>query len=478
MNADRPICVMISALGGQGGGVLVDWLVRAARLAGYTAQATSIAGVAQRTGATTYYFEIFPEKSPPEDPVFSLFPNSGDVDLVAALEPMEAGRALTEGLITNRTTVVTTGQRIYSTAEKMLAGDSAQSARPVLDGIAANSKRMIEWDFAAAARDVNSQGNAVLFGTMAGTKVMPLSVEDCRRAIEESGVAVDRNLAGFDAGVDIARRDGQAKQDAAGLTFEDCPAELMAAVQALPEPIQALVGHGCARLVDYQDVGYARLYLDRLGDIVVVDKPQYQLSKTVAQRLAAWMCFEDVIRVAQLKTRPGRLARIRAEAGLAPDAPFFLQDFLKPGREEFAGLLPPALAKWLPGKNWGLPVRLPTTAAWGYALLKLLAGLRSWRPRSARYLEEHTVMDHWLVAVGSAAREDYDLACDTARLAVWARGYGDVRRRGLQRLNRLLTDWATIGQTDLNGVKAMVRASLRLAKEDPDAPLEAAAPAE
>jgi indolepyruvate ferredoxin oxidoreductase beta subunit len=50
----RPITVLICALGGEGGGVLAEWLVETATHSGYVAQSTSIPGVAQRTGATTY----------------------------------------------------------------------------------------------------------------------------------------------------------------------------------------------------------------------------------------------------------------------------------------------------------------------------------------------------------------------------------------------------------------------------------------
>ena len=59
----RPTTVLVGALGGQGGGVLAEWLVDAATHAGYPAQSTSIPGVAQRTGATTYYVEIFPVRA-------------------------------------------------------------------------------------------------------------------------------------------------------------------------------------------------------------------------------------------------------------------------------------------------------------------------------------------------------------------------------------------------------------------------------
>jgi indolepyruvate ferredoxin oxidoreductase, beta subunit len=51
----RPISIAIAALGGQGGGVLADWLVAVAELQGWIAQSTSVPGVAQRTGTTVYY---------------------------------------------------------------------------------------------------------------------------------------------------------------------------------------------------------------------------------------------------------------------------------------------------------------------------------------------------------------------------------------------------------------------------------------
>ena len=57
----QPITVLVTALGGEGGGVLAEWLVATAVRSGHAAQSTSIPGVAQRTGATTYYVEIFPQ---------------------------------------------------------------------------------------------------------------------------------------------------------------------------------------------------------------------------------------------------------------------------------------------------------------------------------------------------------------------------------------------------------------------------------
>jgi hypothetical protein len=75
------IKIAILAIGGQGGGVLADWVVHLAEANGYYAQTTSVPGVAQRTGATIYYLELVPETG--RTPVLSLMPAPGDVDIVS-----------------------------------------------------------------------------------------------------------------------------------------------------------------------------------------------------------------------------------------------------------------------------------------------------------------------------------------------------------------------------------------------------------
>ena len=80
----RPISILVSAMGGEGGGVLTEWIVSAAQRADLPVQGTSIPGVAQRTGATTYYIELWPEPWPMLNglrPVFGLGPSPGDVDV-------------------------------------------------------------------------------------------------------------------------------------------------------------------------------------------------------------------------------------------------------------------------------------------------------------------------------------------------------------------------------------------------------------
>src|SRR5882672_2352467 len=171
--ARRPVSVLIAALGGQGGGVLTEWIVDAATHAGLRAQATSIPGVAQRTGATTYYLEIYPEPLPAgsPEPVFSLYPMPGDVDVIMASELLEAGRTIEMDYASpDRTTLIASTHRLFAIAEKSALGNGTFPRERVEE----------------AAR------------------ALPLVASDFEAAIREGGVAVERNLAGFKAGMEVA----------------------------------------------------------------------------------------------------------------------------------------------------------------------------------------------------------------------------------------------------------------------------------
>src|SRR5213595_3302217 len=122
----QPIKIAILAMGGEGGGVLADWIVDLGEHNGYIGQTTSVPGVAQRTGATIYYVEMYPLEQARRDgghPVLAMMPLPGDVDVVLASELMEAGRAVQRGLVTpDRTTLIASTHRVYSITEKTALG--------------------------------------------------------------------------------------------------------------------------------------------------------------------------------------------------------------------------------------------------------------------------------------------------------------------------------------------------------------------
>lgn len=469
MIVDRPICLLLGALGGQGGGVLIDWLVTAAKRAGYPAQATSTPGVAQRTGATTYYFELFPEKNPIGSPVFTFFPASGDLDLMIAMEPTEAGRAIERGFVTDCTTVITATERVYSTSEKVSAGDGRIDVIPVIEAIEKASKKLIQLDILNLSAGTAARGNAIAFGAIIGSGILPLTPEDCRAAISSKGVAASSNLAGFEIGLKAITDNTQPKLNSEQHLYDTAPAEFTREIQTFPEPAREIISHSIARLIDYQNTEYAKLYIKRLKTISVVDtESEKNLTSEIARHLARWMSFEDVIRVAQLKTRPERLLRIRGELKVDAQTPIRLTDYFKPGREEFLGVVPKSLSWLVPPIKKGIALHIPTGTALGFAMLKFLSILKPFRTKSIQYLEEQKAIENWLKAAIKAASLDNHLACQTAKLAILARGYGRVRNTGLSKLNILFSNWEEKLAGNMAGIAAEVDQLILLAHSNPD----------
>jgi indolepyruvate ferredoxin oxidoreductase beta subunit len=163
-----------------------------------------------------------------------------------------------------------------------------------------------------------------------------------------------------------------------------------------------------------------------------------KLAAEVARHLAVWMSYEDIIRVADLKTRASRFERVRKEVGAKSDEPVVVIDYLKPGVEEFASVLPAFLGKrlvsWaerrgkLDAYNVGMHIR--TSGLPGYLLMRSLAWLRPWRPSSYRYGEEQRLIERWLALIADAAKRDVSLALEVAECARLVKGYGETHRRG------------------------------------------------
>ncbi|MBQ1765734.1 MAG: hypothetical protein IIZ92_22935, partial [Aquincola sp.] len=151
MSVQQPIKIAILAMGGEGGGVLADWIVDLGEHNGWHAQTTSVPGVAQRTGATIYYVELLPPapQPNPRPPVLALMPMPGDVDVVLCSELMEAGRAVQRGLVTpQRTTLITSTHRVYAIAEKAAMGDGRVNDEVLLQHAKAAAQKLVSFDMA------------------------------------------------------------------------------------------------------------------------------------------------------------------------------------------------------------------------------------------------------------------------------------------------------------------------------------------
>jgi indolepyruvate ferredoxin oxidoreductase beta subunit len=112
-NKSDLIKIFIPAVGGQGGGVLTEWLVQAFFLEEYDVQGISLPGLSQRGGSTVYYLEAHPRsESLNKQIIFAQFPVPGEVDVIISQEFLELGRALQLGYGSDKTTIVTSTHRV------------------------------------------------------------------------------------------------------------------------------------------------------------------------------------------------------------------------------------------------------------------------------------------------------------------------------------------------------------------------------
>ena len=555
----RPWTVLIAALGGEGGGVLASWLVDAAQADGRTVQATSVPGVAQRTGATTYYLEIG-ARGPGGDargadgngsadssagvgggptdvrgdpgsggavrgdgldsgssaPVMALLPTPGNVDLLVASELLEAGRAARTGMITpDRTTVIASTHRTFAIAEKSAMGDGRFNDERIRRAVRELSRRHVLTDLGKEAERAGTVLSSVLLGAVAASGALPIPGDRLRAAIERSGIAVEANLRGFDAGCRLFDEaaagtaapgaDREPSGPTPGIDSSGLPASLAARVEALPEPVREIARLGVQRTVDYQDARYGALYLDRIerflkrtksagsertesarskrtesaglereGSDRTVSDGSHAVAREVARHLALWMCFEDIVRVADLKTRRSRFERVRSEVRAKPGQPVVITEFLKPGVDEWCSLLPAWLARpvlraadrggWRRRFNVGLHVR--TTSVTGFLLLWTLARLRRLRRGMYRYREEQERIETWLDRVGEAHAASPALGVEAAKCANLVKGYGETHERGVRSFERTMGRLAECAAT--SDPAASLRTLREAALADPD----------
>lgn len=485
MSEMRPLNILIAALGGEGGGVLADWVVAAATHGGYPVQSTSIPGVAQRTGATTYYLEMLPLQVGElrgAQPMFALTPTAGDLDLVVASELVEAGRAIQNGFVTpKRTTLIAATSRVFAIGERSAMGDGRFESERILTVGRQFSKRAVLFDAGAVARAASVPINAVLFGAIVASGVLRMERAWAEEAIRQSGKSVEANLRGLDIGILEAIRiaPGEAPKEKVATGQKSRHALLMGMQGALPAGAEETIAHGIDRLLDYQGRRYAALYLRRLQPVADRDDTEGVLTREVARYLALWMSYEDVIRVADLKTRRERFERVRKEVRARDKDIVQVVDFLKPGIDELCSILPAAIGRRLLDfarrrgvvSRWNVGLHISTTSVSGFALLRLLASLRWWRPYSMRFKDEQARIERWLRVVDAAAQRDLGLALEVAQCAQLIKGYGDTHARALRNFELIAQAYFDVG-TDTRVAPGVLAEAIGRARQsalaDPD----------
>jgi indolepyruvate ferredoxin oxidoreductase beta subunit len=477
LDTTKPLSIAVMAMGGQGGGVLVDWIVALCETQGWAAQSTSVPGVAQRTGATIYMIEALP--MPPDAPkglrpVLSLMPVPGEIDIVIGAELMEAGRAIQRGLVTpDRTTLIASAHRHYAVAEKQTPGDGIGEAEKVYAAAAVAAKRFIAFDMAELAEKTGSVVSAVLFGALAASKTLPFERAAFEATVRAAGVGVEPSLRAFALGYDGVL--AEASHGPAHATFKPTAAKKYPALAPVghagydalvsrartefPHAAHDMIAAGLQSVVDYQDVAYGKDYLDLLAGILVLDRANggeargFALTRTAAKYIATAMAYDDVFRVADLKTRGSRFERVRKEIAAAPDQLVYTTEYMHPRMEEVCGSLPAGLGRFIESRpglfkaldrivNRGRRVQTGTIR-W-FLPLYVLGGMKRFRRGTLRHANEVAHRDAWLARVKAAAPRDYDLAVELLQARRLVKGYSDTHARGQSKFDKVMLGAAKV----------------------------------
>ncbi|MBR0823900.1 indolepyruvate oxidoreductase subunit beta family protein [Bradyrhizobium manausense] len=470
---ERPISIAIVAMGGQGGGVLTDWIVQLAENHGWVAQSTSVPGVAQRTGATIYYIEAMPPLDG-RKPILSLMPTPGDVDVVMAAEFMEAGRSILRGLVTpDRTTLIASNHRSFAIGEKIAPGNGIADRGAVSGAIGVAAKTEIIFDLNALAIQHGSVISAAMFGALAGAGVLPFSRESYLDVIRAGEKGAKASVGTFEAAFDrVQTKSFNDVAPAAAKPAKIAPSPVMpdadlnglvARLKDLPEPATAMARAGLKKVVDFQDVAYGGEYLGLLGSLLAADRSaggagkSFAFTQAAAKYLANAMTYDDVIRVADLKTRASRRSRIEGELELSQGQVLQTTEFMHPRMEEVMGMLPAGFGRWLGARprllGWldrrvNRGRRVKTYSLPWFLALYVVGGMRGMRRRSLRHAVETAHRDAWLKAATAAVGTNYQLGVEILQCHRLVKGYSDTHSRGLSKFDKTLAAIKLIERRD------------------------------
>jgi indolepyruvate ferredoxin oxidoreductase beta subunit len=297
--------------------------------------------------------------------------------------------------------------------------------------------------------------------------VLPFPREAFEATIKAGGKGIEPSLAAFAAGAEAVALGDQPPPEKKAKTAKPEPQPVGGSAQERAEYARALdrlrdfpaaaspmIRTGLRHVVDFQDAAYGHLYLDRLAELSALDHAiggetrGYSLTVEAAKYLAKAMAYDDVIRVADLKTRSSRDARVRQEVGLADDQVMHVTEFMHPRVEEICGAMPAGLGRWVESRpaltrtidrlfNKGRHIRTDSVS-W-FVAMYVLSGMKRFRRKLLRHAVEEQHIADWLGQVRRAAAINYDLAVEVIKCRRLIKGYSDTHARGEAKFDKVMS---------------------------------------
>ena len=359
----------------------------------------------------------------------------------------------------DRTTLIASSHRAYAVQEKAAPGDGIGDGQAVYAAAGSSARKFIGFDMAREAEEAGSVISAVLFGALAASQTLPFPRAAFEETIRASGIGVAASLRAFARGFDktsspdsarpVFEAAGKKRYDLAPIGRPEFDSLQDLAQRDFPVAAHEMLAAGLRRIVGFQDVGYGREYLDQVARVLAVDGEAhgFALTRAAAKYVAVAMAYDDVIHVADLKTRATRFMRVRHEVQAQPDQLVYTTEFMHPRMEEVLGMMPTALGAWIEARpalfksldrivNKGRRVR-SGTLFW-FLTLYVLAGFRRFRRGTLRHQREMQHSNAWLDQVLAAAPKDYALALELVETRRLIKGYSDTHARGTSKFDRVM----------------------------------------
>lgn len=454
MKRKQSLRVLIGTVGGQGGGVLSDWLIHGLLNANWNAVSIGLLGLSQRAGTVTYYCEASSDKE--AKIVNSMFAVPGDVNLFIGQELLELGRLLSSGYASEDCVIVGSLGRTYTTLEKMPSEAGVYDSSIIAtaaQNLSPNNNYLIDAPAFVTANNLqNLTSNAFLLGVVVASEVIDLPPEPFIKAIEDSEVNVNGNIQAFQLGYRMFK-EGKIHPGINQLVdqkeLQNFPAEKRSSlIDYLPESnfincseaTTQLIKYSYDRLTSYQDKKYAQSLLKMIESIQGQAQIREKTVNAFIKNAALWLCYEDIPRVGQLKTDPERYLKIFKEHGIDSHHIVKITDFFVPDVEQLVGMLPKPLARFV--KKIGIlfskdfesksfPLRIQSTSILGYWALRFLALGRYWRRLSLRHQIEMEHFNYWLNNLRRIQDQSPAVAQIIAELGRVVKGYGHVRVKAI-----------------------------------------------
>jgi indolepyruvate ferredoxin oxidoreductase beta subunit len=321
------------------------------------------------------------------------------------------------------------------------------------------ARRFIHFDMNRMAVENGTVISASLLGALAGSDCLPFGRDQFEAAVRKSGRGVEASLSAFAQAFERTRGTGREAPDDKTQPPAIAPVtgsprllgqwrELERRVAAMPPAVHEMTLAGLRSVVDFQDLAYGAEYLDQLERVLAADGEQhgFELTGQTAKYLARAMAYDDIFRVADLKTRGARFVRVRNEMNPPSGARMTITEFMHPRAEELVSMLPAAMGRRISSSPRLMRIvdrifnrgrRLRTDRLLPFLQLHAISGFSRWRRGTLRHSVEAAHWAAWLDGALDHVGTDYAFAVELIRNRRLIKGYSDTHARGLSKFDKV-----------------------------------------